>query len=66
MVLEENDKKFKRLPDQIMYGKKYGPKLVGKAAQDREKHEWNIEKPKLDNARRLRGVYLIDSADDQD
>ena len=26
----------------------------------REKHKWAIEKPKLDNARRLRGIYFID------
>ena len=28
---------------------------IGKAAQNREKQEWAKEKPKLDNARRLRG-----------
>ena len=28
-----------------------------------EKHEWAIEKPKLDNARRLRGIYFIDPED---
>ena len=38
---------------------------IGKAAQNREKQEWNNEKPKLDNARRLRGIYFID-LDDQD
>ena len=34
-------------------------------AQNREKQEWAKEKPKLDNARRLRGIYFIDP-DDQD
>ena len=57
--------KFKRLPDHIMYGQKYEQKLVRPAAQNREKQEWNNEKPKLDNARRLRGIYFI-NPDDQD
>ena len=38
---------------------------IGKAAQNREKQEWKNEKPKLDNARRRRGIYFIDP-DDQD
>ena len=33
---------------------------IGKAAQNREKQKWAKEKPKLDNARRLRGIYFID------
>ena len=32
-------------------------------AKLREKHKWAIEKPKLDNARRLRGIYFIDPED---
>ena len=36
---------------------------IGKNAKPREKHKWAIEKPKLDNARRLRGVYFIDPED---
>ena len=36
-----------------------------KAAQNREKQEWENEKPKLDNARRLRGFKFVD-LDDQD
>ena len=35
----------------------------GKAAQKREKQEWAIAKPKLDNARQLRDIYFIDSED---
>ena len=31
----------------------------------KEKQKWAIEKPKLDNARRLRGIYFIDP-DDED
>ena len=40
-----------------------GPKVwtkIGKAAQKREMQEWTNEKPKLDNARRLRGISFID------
>ena len=29
----------------------------------RDKHKWAIEKPKLDNARRLLGIYVIDPED---
>ena len=35
-----------------------------KAAQRREKHEWAIEKPKLDCARNLRGIYSVDPSDE--
>ena len=33
---------------------------IGKAAQNREKQEWKNEKPKLDNAPRLRWIYFTD------
>ena len=33
------------------------------AAQRKEKQVWAIEKPKLDNARRLRGIHFIDPDD---
>ena len=46
-----------------MYGQKEVWTKIGKAAQNREKQEWAKEKPKLDNARRLRGIYLIDPGD---
>ena len=36
---------------------------IGKTAQNREKQEWTIEKPKLDDARRLRSIYFIDPED---
>ena len=36
---------------------------LARNAKLREKHEWTIEKPKLDNARRLRGIYFIDPED---
>ena len=38
---------------------------IGKAAQNRERQEWAKEKPKLDNARKMRGSYFIDP-DDQE
>ena len=36
---------------------------MSKNAKLREKHKCAIEKPKLDNARRLRGIYFIDPED---
>ena len=36
---------------------------MSKNAKLREKHKWAIEKPKLDNARRLRGIYFINPED---
>ena len=38
---------------------------IGKAAQNREKQEWAKEKPKLDTARRLRGIYFRDPDDEE-
>ena len=42
------------------------PELWMKLARNaklREKQKWAIEKPKLDNAGRLRGIYFIDNED---
>ena len=39
------------------------PEIWSKAAQRKEKQEWAIEKPKLDHARRLRGISSIDPED---
>ena len=36
---------------------------LGRNAELKEKHKWAIEKPKLDTARRLRGIYFIDPED---
>ena len=36
---------------------------MSKNAKLREEHKGAIEKPKLDNARRLRGIYFIDFED---
>ena len=38
---------------------------MSEAAQRKEKQKWTIEKPKLDNVRRLRSIYFIDPADAQ-
>ena len=35
----------------------------GRNAKLKEKHKWSNEKPKLDNARKLRGIYFIDPED---
>ena len=32
---------------------------IGKNAELKERQKWSNEKPKLDNARRLRGIYFI-------
>ena len=36
---------------------------MGRNAQLRERQKWSDEKPKLDNARKLRGIYFIDPED---
>ena len=36
---------------------------LGRNAQLKERQKWSHEKPKLDNARRLRGIYFIDLED---
>ena len=36
---------------------------LGRNAKLKEKHKWSDEKPKLDSARRLRGIYFIDPED---
>ena len=36
---------------------------LGRNAKLREMQKWSIEKPKFDNARRLRGIYFIDPED---
>ena len=39
---------------------------IGEVAQHREKQEWaKKKKPKLDHARRLSGIYLIDPDDEE-
>ena len=36
---------------------------LGRNAQLKERQKWSNEKPKLDNARKLRGIYFIDPED---
>ena len=36
---------------------------MSKAAQKKEKQDWAVQKPELDNAQRLRGIYFIDPED---
>ena len=36
---------------------------MSNAAQKKEKEEWAMEKPKVDNARRPRGINFIDPED---
>ena len=36
---------------------------MGRNAKLKEKHKWSNEKPKVDNARRLRGMNFIDPED---
>ena len=36
---------------------------MGRNVKLKEKHKWSNEKPKLDNARRSRGIYFIDPED---
>ena len=35
------------------------------ASKRKAKQKWIIEKPELDNARRLRGIYFIDPEDEE-
>ena len=36
---------------------------MGKNAELKERQKWSHEKPRLDNARKLRGIYFIDPED---
>ena len=36
---------------------------MGKNAMVKEKQKWSNEKPQVDNARKLRGIYFIDLED---
>ena len=40
-------------------------KHVSEAVKCKTKQKWIIEKPKLDNARRLRGIFIIDPEDEE-
>ena len=38
---------------------------MSKAAKKQEKQDWAVEKPKLDNAGKLRGIHFIDPEDEE-
>ena len=38
---------------------------LGRNAKLRERQKWSLEKPKLDDARKLRGIYFIDPEDEE-
>ena len=57
-----HEHKFKQLPDLIICGLKF-LSLLEKAPHKNEKQEWANEKPKFDNARKLRGIYFGDPED---
>ena len=38
---------------------------MSKAVKKKEKQEWAMEKPKVDNARKLRGICFIDPEDEE-
>ena len=40
-------------------------KDMSDASRRKEKQKWAIEKPQLENARRLRGIYFIDPGDEE-
>ena len=40
-------------------------KDMSEASKRKEKQKWAVEKPKLDNARKLRGINFIDPADEE-
>ena len=53
--------KFKQLPEARLCGLKCGPKFEKQLEREKSKKEQT--KPKLDNARRLTGIYFIDPED---
>ena len=62
MWSEGDGQRFKRLPDQIMCGQKFGRKLV-KPLRIEKSRNGQKEKEKLDNARKVKGIYFIDPDD---
>ena len=40
-------------------------KFMSDAAEKKAKRRWAIEKPKLDNARQLRGIFFIEPNDEE-
>ena len=59
---ESGRRKGKQRPGQITCGQKYG-KMCQKQLNKKKSKSVLIEKPKVDNARKLRGIYFIDPKD---
>ena len=50
---------FQQLPDMTICGQQYGPAQQRQLNGRKEKQHWAIEKPKLDNARKWRGICFF-------
>ena len=62
MVRGETDEETTSRPDNVW---PVMEKHVSDAAKSKAKQKWAIEKPKLDNARQLRGIFFIEPDDEQ-
>ena len=63
MVREETDEETNDLKTDNVWPDMW--KHMSDAPKRKEKQKWAVEKPKLDNARRLRGLYFIDPDDEE-
>ena len=63
MVREETDKKTAYIQARSFLARKNSGRKWERNAKLQEKHKWSDEKPKLCNARRVRGIYFIDPED---
>ena len=61
MVREETDKTASNIQARVFVAGNL--ESMSKNSKLKEKQNWAIEKPKLDNARRLRGFYFNDPED---
>ena len=61
--LEGDWQEGKRHPGQIICVQKELWTKLGRNAKLKERQKWSNEKPQLDNARKLRGIYFIDPED---
>ena len=62
MVWGEITEKTADIQARPIYGQNSGRKM-GKNGKLKERQKWSHEKPQLDNARKLRGIYFIDPED---
>ena len=63
MVRDETDEETNDLKTDNVWPDMW--KHMSDAPKRKEKQKWAVEKPKLDNARRLRGLYFIDPDDEE-